>query len=87
MVSTRNPYPASSSTPSAVKTNFMFNSNQSFEGPWMSLLAKVNSMGDIRDEAASPKKRKGKGLGYRDSVSRKVEMRSRWSPSEVGRSF
>ncbi|CAN9252161.1 unnamed protein product [Alternaria alternata] len=86
MVSTRNPYPASS-TPSAVKASFMFNSNKSFEGPRMSLLAKVNSMGDMRDEAASPKKRKGKGLGYRDSVSRKVEMRSRWSPSEVGRSF
>ncbi|CAN9128934.1 unnamed protein product [Alternaria sp. RS040] len=86
MVSTRNPYPASC-TPSAVNTNFMFNSNKSFEGPRMSLLAKVNSMGDIKDEAASPKKRKGKGLGYRDSVSRKVEMRSRWSPSEVGRSF
>jgi hypothetical protein len=84
---TQNPHSASSSAPLAVKTNFVFNSNKSFEGPRMSLLAKVNSMSDTRDKAASPRKRKGSGLGYRDSISRRVEARSRWSPSEVERSF
>jgi hypothetical protein len=66
----------------------MLNSNKSFEGPKMSLLAKVNSMSDMREEAAEmPKKKKGFGLGYRDSLSQRIEMRSRWSPSEVGRTF
>ncbi|CAG5141215.1 uncharacterized protein ALTATR162_LOCUS889 [Alternaria atra] len=87
MAPTQSSHSASSSTPLAVKTSFMFNSNKSFEGPRMSSLAKVNSIGDMRDEAASPRKRKGVGLGYRDSISQRLEMRSRWSPSEVGRTF
>jgi hypothetical protein len=67
----------------------MFNSNKSFEGPRMSLLAKVNSMSDMRDEAAIPRKKRGVGLGigYRDSLSRKVERVSRWCPEDVGRKF
>ena len=55
-----------------------------FEGPRMRLLAKVNSMGDLRGEeerggrgqgvgAGARMGREGKVLGYRDSVLRKKE--------------
>jgi hypothetical protein len=52
----------------------------------MSLLAKANSMSDMRDESAIQKKKKavGLGLGYRDSLSRRAEQISRWSPKDVG---
>jgi hypothetical protein len=57
----------------------------------MSLLAKVNSMSDMRDESAIQKKKTaiglGLGLGYRDSLSRRVERVSRWPPEDVGRKF
>ncbi|KAG9187488.1 hypothetical protein G6011_05359 [Alternaria panax] len=85
IVPTQNLHSASSSTSLAVETSFMFHSNKSFEGPRMSLLARVNSMGDKGDEAASPSKRNAGQLGYRDSISRRVEMISRWSPSEIAR--
>ncbi|KAH6881393.1 hypothetical protein BKA58DRAFT_406948 [Alternaria rosae] len=71
MVPPHKTYSSPTSSPLTVKTNFIVNSNKSFEGPRMSLLAKVNSMSDMRDETASPKKHKkgiGLGIGYRDSI-------------------
>lgn len=75
-------------------------SSQSFDGPRRSLLAKVQSIGEMREEGdagveSGMEKRVrressvvmglGLGLGYRDSVSRKKEMAARWGPDEVGR--
>ena len=76
-------------SPLTVKTSFTCNSNASFEGPRMSLLAKVN---DLREEGGSASMRRkksaggvGLGIGYRGSVERRTEG-VRWSP-EVGRRF
>jgi hypothetical protein len=88
MIPGSNTYSTSpTSSPLKVKTSFVFDPNNSFEGPRMSLLAKVNSMSDIRDESAIQKKKKavGIGLGYRDSLSRRTEQISRWSPEDEGR--
>ncbi|KAH6845895.1 hypothetical protein BKA58DRAFT_326911 [Alternaria rosae] len=90
MVPPHKTYSSPTSSPLTVKTNFIVNSNKSFEGPRMSLLAKVNSMSDMRDETASPKKHKkgiGLGIGYRDSILWRVEGVSRWCPEDVGTKF
>ncbi|CAE7179762.1 hypothetical protein P3342_002462 [Pyrenophora teres f. teres] len=78
-MSSQNPY----STP-AFNASFTYdNSNASFEGPRMSLFAKVHGM---TEEQGGLKKKTGMALGYRGSVEakRERERAAKWSPDVMG---
>ncbi|KAF1941310.1 hypothetical protein EJ02DRAFT_455248 [Clathrospora elynae] len=78
---TQTPY-----SPLSVRTFFTHNSNASFEGLRMSLLAKMNSIGDARDNhAMSPSSKTANSLWYRDSITRNAQQH--WGPDDVGRRF
>ncbi|KAI1543951.1 hypothetical protein A1F97_03012 [Pyrenophora tritici-repentis] len=79
-MSSQNPY-----STLAFNASFTYNnSNASFEGPRMSLFAKLHGM---NEEQGSLKKKTGVALVYRGSVEAKKEMAPKWSPDAMGSKF